>query len=286
MADLQQILVGTPVTITETFEVDGLAANVDAVLPTLVLLKPDGTAHTPVPTVLDTWAGPPARTTGQYRFVLPRQLAPYYLDYQLSGIIGGQPITLAGRVEWIGATLFNLSAFRQLRVAGGTPFAATASPLYSTAQITDKRAEILEEMTTVLGYSPVPRFARETHDGGYVKLHRHPAGPLISVTIAGADSPIVGYYLQPSGVLVTTAGGVFASGVGNVVVEYVHGASRVPGNGSHVAMLWAAAQLNPSGFSSASTVSMPDGSTYTYEPSETGRGGFMRHTGIREVDRC
>ena len=197
----------------------------------------------------DSWAGPPARATGQYRFVLPRQLAPYYLDYQLSGSIGGQPITLGGHVEWVGATLFTEVAFRQLRVAGGTPFALTATPLYTDAQIRDKRAEILEEMTSVLGYRPVPRFARETHNGGYVKLHRHPAGPLISVTLSGADSPVVGYYLQPSGTLQTTAGGSLTSGVGNVVVEYVHGVGRVPGNGSHVAMLWAAAQLNPSGFS-------------------------------------
>jgi len=43
--------------------------------------------------------------------------------------------------------------------------------------------------------------------------------------------------------------------------------------------------LNPSGFSSATTVSLPDGSSYSYDPSETDRSGRIRPTGFRDVDR-
>lgn len=292
MGDLLQVLAGTSVTVTETFHLDGVPANVDAVLPTLTLTRPDGTAFTPLPTVLDAWAGPPARSTGQYRFVLdldPLE-TPYWLDYKLTGTIGGDIQKLKGRVEWIGDTLFNFKAFRDMRVANGTPFATTAIPLISDADIHTTRAAILDEATDILGYSPVPRFARETHDGGAdVVLYHHMATDLLSVKVAGTAQSVAGYYLHPSGVLRPVSNfqpsSPIPSGVGSVVVEYVHGAGRVPGNGSHVAMLWAAAQLNPSGFSSASTVSMPDGSTYTYEPSEVGRSGFVRFTGIRDVDR-
>jgi hypothetical protein len=50
-------------------------------------------------------------------------------------------------------------------------------------------------------------------------------------------------------------------------------------------MLYAAAELNPSVFSSGTTVTTPDGVSVTYEPSEMGRSGYVRHTGIRSVDR-
>jgi hypothetical protein len=38
-------------------------------------------------------------------------------------------------------------------------------------------------------------------------------------------------------------------------------------------------------FSSGTTVTTPDGVSVTYEPSEMGRSGYVRHTGIRSVDR-
>jgi hypothetical protein len=70
MSSYEQILAGTSLTVTETFSYDGSAQNTDAVEPTLTLTRPDGTLYTPVPDVLDTWVGPPIRSTGQYRFVL------------------------------------------------------------------------------------------------------------------------------------------------------------------------------------------------------------------------
>jgi hypothetical protein len=292
MADLQQILAGTSLTVTETFTLDGTPNNVDAGEPTLTLFKPDGTAYTPIPDVLDTWAGPPARTTGQYRFVMPRQVTPYKLKYHLDGVVGGQPQTLKGWVEWVGASLFTLAAFRGMRVSNDYPFDDNAVPHIEDQQIQDTRAAILDEMQTILGFPPVPRYAIETHDadgGAGIVLYERKPLELLTVKVAGTLQSVGGYYLHPAGILRTFASYQPAApipyGLGSVTVEYVHGAERVPGNGSQIGMLWAAAQLNPSGFSSATSVSMPDGGTYTYEPSETGRGGYQRFTGIRDVDR-
>jgi len=285
MADLLQILKGTSGTVTETFEIDGAPINVDAGLPTLAISRPDATAYTPLPTVLDTWAGPPARTTGQYRCVLPRQLECTWLDYELTGTIGGQPQTLGGRVEWLGATLFNISAMRALKVAGSKPFESTTT--WPDAKLHEARAA-----TLILAFSPVPRFARETVDGDglwSVVLPHLKCHDLLSVTVNGVAQSVGSYTLRRSGILEATSGyvasGTFTAGRQNVVVEYVHGEPRVMGNGGHMAMMFAAADLDPSGFSNGATVTTPDGVSYTYEPSETGRGGVERPTGIRIVDR-
>jgi hypothetical protein len=291
MSSYQQILAGTSVSITETFSVDGTAINVDSGLPTLTLTKPDGTAYTPVPTVLNSWAGPPARAVGEYRFVLPAQPDPYYLDYKLVGTIGGQPQTFGGRVEWVGASLFNLADLRGLKVAGGFPFALTAD--YSNQQLQDTRAAVLDEFTDILGFSPVPRYYREVVSAyswaDVVLTKGRPVTKLLSITVSGTSTAASGYYLGPGGALLPRSAYAVvpwsATGLGNVAVEYVAGWDRVEGNGSRMAMLYAAAQLNPAGFSSASTVSLPTGESFSYEPSEVGRNGFQRWTGIRDVDR-
>jgi hypothetical protein len=291
MSDLLQFKRLTSATITQTFIVDGVAADLDSGVPTVVITKPDGTTIASG-TVSNAWAGPPARSTGQYRFVLAGQPDCTILTVTWAGTIGGQPQTLQDTVEIVGADLFTGSAFRALRVANGYPFALTAIPLYSDAQIRDTRTAVLDEFTTILGCSPVPRFARATLDGNgrtCLILPGLKATRVLSVTVNGAAKTATDYQIIPGNQIEAVTsysyGTAFTGGRRNVTVEWVHGTERVEGNGSHVAMLYAAALLNPSGFSSASTVSMPDGSTYTYEPSETGRGGFQRFTGIRDVDR-
>jgi hypothetical protein len=291
VADLLQFKRFTSATITQTFTVDGLPADLDSSVPVVTITRPDGTTIASG-TVSNAWAGPPARSTGQYRFVLAGQPDCTILTVTWAGTIGGQPQTLQDTIEIVGADLFGLAAFRALRVANGTPFATTATPLFTDAQIRDTRTAVLDEFTSILGFSPVPRFAREPLNGdgrGMLVVPHLLTHRLLSVTVNGVVQTVGGYTLQRSGILEATSNyapsGTFTGGRQNVVVEYVHGTERVPGNGAARAMLYAAALLNPSGFSSASTVSMPDGSTYTYEPSETGRNNFQRHTGIREVDR-
>ena len=289
MADTLQILRATSARPRVTFYSDGVPVDLDSGVPVVTITKPDGTT---IASGTVTHLG--AAGSGTYEFTLAAQPQVTILDVRWTGTIGGQSQTLSTEVEIIGGLLFTIASLRAMRVAGSFPFATNAVPLITDTQILDVRAAILDEMTQILGYSPVPRFSRETLDslGGNQLLLTDPgveASLLLSVSVNGVAGSLPAYSLGPDGILETASGysigGGFTAGRRNITVEYVHGTSRPPGNGSQVAMLWAAAQLNPSGFSSATTVSMPDGSSYTYEPSETGRGGFVRHTGIREVDR-
>ena len=275
-----------------TFYSGGTATDLDSGVPVVDVTRPDGTAiSSPVLNVAKV-----AATTGVYEITnLPAQANPTILRIDWAGVVGALIQTQTTWIEIAGEHLFSVAAFRAMRVAGGQPFALTAIPLISDTDIMDARAAILDEMTQILGFSPVPRFAREHLDShGDNQLLLVDPGieaqhPPLSVTVNGATQAVGGYSLGSDGILETasgyTFGGAFTSGRRNIVVEYVHGTARPPGNGSQVAMLWAAAQLNPSGFSSATTVSLPTGETYSYEPSETGRNGFQRFTGIREVDR-
>lgn len=279
MATLVQLDSGTSATPQETFQVNGLPSDLDSGVPVVTLVRPDGTAGP----VSGTVSHVGAVGSGTYSFVAAAQANPIYFDVAWVGTIGGSTQTLGSRVEWVGQPLFTIAALRALRVAGGTPFSLTAVPLITDQQLQDARAATLEEFTRILDWSPVPRFARELHDGGrsWLRLRHTKAGPLLSVAVGGVAQTLSGYTLRPSGLLE----GSFSSGSQNIAIEYVHGASQIPGDGSRQAMLYAAAELNPSVFASGTTVTTPDGVSVTYEPSEMGRSGYVRHTGIRSVDR-
>jgi hypothetical protein len=283
MADLQ-VLRGTSVTVTETFSMDGAPQDLDTGVPTVVATAPDGTTTTP--TASGVWTG---RTTGQYRVVLAAQPEVTYRNLAWTGAIGGQPQTLYSRVEWIGAYLFNESTLRALRVGSGTPF--TDEVTYPAKDVQRARAEVLDDFATYLGFSPVPRFAREVHSSrnSTITVYQRVECRLLAVTVNGVVGTIANYTLTDDGHLLPTSNYLYGTpitrGVANVAVEYQHGWTRVKGKGGHMALLTAAARLNPAAYSSASTVSLPGGETYTYEPSEVGRAGFVRFTGIRDVDR-
>jgi len=285
MSELIQVVKGTSATVTVTFELNGVGQNLDSGVPVVTLTKPDGTAGPASGTVTSGGAG-------AYSFIAAAQAQVTWLDYTAVGTIGGQPQTLTGRIEWLGEALFNVSAFRALRVANGVPFALTATPLYSTGQIMDTRTAILQEIQDILGFSPVPRFTRETLDGNgspCLFLPGLKATRILSVTVNGVAQTATNYQVGASNTIEAVTGygygTPFTRGRRNVTIEWVHGWERVQGIGGDIAMIWAAARLNPSGFSSATQVSMPDGSSYTYEPSEVGLGGFRRPTGIRQADR-
>jgi hypothetical protein len=287
MADLLQFKRLTSATITQTFTVDGVPKDLDSSgIPVVVITKPDLTTI-----ASGTVSHVGGVDSGQYKFVLAGQPDCTILDVTWAGTIGGQPQTLHDTIEIVGADLFGLAAFRGLKVANGTPFALGQTPLYSDNQIRDARTAVLEEFTAILGFSPVPRFARETLDGDgrtCLILPGLKATRILSVTVNGAAQTATDYQVGVGNQIESVSnygyGTAFTRGRRNVVVEWVHGWDRVEGIGSHAAMLYAARQLNPSGFSSAVSVSMPDGSQYTYVPSETGRGGFVRHTGERDID--
>jgi hypothetical protein len=285
MGTLLQFETNSSATVQETFTSGTTLTDLDGgvgAVPVVTITRPDGTTIA---------SGTVTRvSTGLFQFVLAGQPNPTELAVTWTGTIGGQPQTRAGTIEILGAQLFTVAEFRAWRVPGGTPFKDPVT--YPDSDIHRARAEVLEEFTQILGYSPVPRFHREIHSvrgWDQVLLNEKEATRVLSVTVSGVAQVAANFYIGPGGTLTPVtayqAGSWPAYGYGNVVVEYVAGLPRVPGRGRHAAMLMAGAALNPAGFSTAQTVSMPTGETYTYEPTETGRGGFQRHTGVRELDR-
>jgi hypothetical protein len=285
VSDLLQILRGTSTTVIVTFEVNGVGQNLDSGLPVVTLTKPDGTAGPAAGTITSLGAG-------AYSFVIAAQAEVTWLDYTAVGTVGGQPQTLRGRVEWLGATLFTIGELRGLRLGDSTPFSTTAVPLFTDAQLHDTRTAILDEFEAILGFSPVPRFRREVFDGDGdvclslpgLKAHR-----VLSVSINGVAQTATNYQVGKGNQLEAVSnysyGPAFTRGRRNIIVEWVAGWERVEGIGRHAAMVMAANELIPDGLSNAGSVTTPDGVSYVYEPSEVGRSGFQRHTGNRQLDR-
>jgi hypothetical protein len=285
MASLLQFETLSSATVVETFTSGTTLTDLDGgvgAVPVVTVTRPDGTTIAP---------GTVTRTgVGTFSFVLAGQPNPTELMVTWTGTIGGQSQTRVGTIEILGAQLFTVAEFRAWRVPGGTPFENPTT--YPDSDIHRARAEVLEEFTQILGFSPVPRFHREIHSvrgWDQVLLNEKEATRVLSVTVSGVAQVAANFYVGPGGTLTPVtayqASSWPAYGYGNVVVEYVAGLPRVPGRGRNAAMLMAGAALNPAGFSTAQSVSMPTGETYTYEPAETGRGGFQRHTGVRDLDR-
>ena len=284
MADIQ-VKRKTSLSVTETFSVDGQPINLDSGLPVVTATAPDGSTS-----VLTADASFSGRTTGQYRVAVPAQAEVTWRDLTWTGTIGGLSQTLEGRVEWVGDLLFTLAGFRALKVAGGTPFASSAT--YPDALVLETRAEVLDEFTDILGFSPVPRFYRETHSlgyGGNLILRELLVTKVLSVTVSGVAQTAGNFYVAPGGVLVPVSGYLPAPwagyGYGNVTVEYISGWPRVRGDCSDVAMLRAAMKLNPGMSSTASTVTTIDGASYTFDQAgQVTRAGTTRHFGVPAID--
>jgi hypothetical protein len=291
MSDLLQFKRLTSATVMQTFTVDGTPIDLDSGVPTVTITRPDGTTIASG-TVSGAWAGPPARTTGQYRFVLAGQPEVTVLDVTWTGTVGGQPQTLQSTVEIVGAHLFTEAAMRALKVAGGTPFAATATPLFTDQQIMDARAATLDEFQQILGFSPVPRFMREILNGDgrtSLSLPGLMASRILSVTINGVAKTATDYQISSVNEIEAISnygyGAAFPSGRRNVTVEWVAGWDRVMGEGSNFAMVHTAAVLDPGISSSASTVTTPDGVSYTFDAAgQVTRAGHTRHFGTPNLD--
>jgi hypothetical protein len=280
MADLQ-ILIRTGVKATVTFYSGGVATDSGTQVKVDVV-RPDGTFLAQQANASDE-AG-----AGVYGYQLAPQAECTLLRLDWTGTIGGVPLTLTTWVEVLGGLLFTIPALRALRVANGTPFAADATPLFSDQQLHDARAAVLDEFEQILGFSPVPRFVREHHNGdgrGSLFVNKHKPTTLLSVTVDGAAKAVGDFDLEDTGKLSWYGGWFPGTRPRNVTVEYVAGWDRLHGKAAHAAMVMAAADLDPSAFSGVVSVSTPDGASYTYEPAETGRGGYQRHTGVRILDR-
>jgi hypothetical protein len=285
VADIQ-VKRKTSVTVTETFTYDGAPIDLDAGVPVVVATAPDGT--TTLPAVSGTWAGPPARTTGQYRVVLTGQDHPEvtWRDLAWTGTIGGQSQTLESRVEWLGSLLFTLSDLREYAMPGSAATPFTDATKYPDAKLHKARAATLARFTKALGFSPVPRHAREVVSvpyGGGVILNHLPVTKILAVTAGGVAQIAANFYVEPGGHLLPVSNYLAspwaAYGYGVVAVEYQHGWSGVDDDGRDAALAYAASRLNPSAFTSGTSYTTPDGTSVTYEPSAKWA------TGIRDVDR-
>lgn len=283
MAGLLQFKTLTSATIVETFLLDGTPSDLDGgvgSMPVVTLTRPDGTAGPASGTVTRTG-------TGVFQFVLAGQPDPTVLDVTWTGTIGGQSQTLTSTVEILGQDLFGLAELRAFKLAGGQPFGTGATPLFTAAQLHDARAVALDELTTILGFSPVPRFAREYHSGdgrSWLFTNQRKPSRLLSVTVDGTAQTVADFDIAETRKLTWSAGSFPGTRARNVVVEYVAGWPRPLGLCGHVAMKMAAAQLLPDGFQTTTTFSTGD-ATYTYEPAEVASSGFVRHTGVRDLDR-
>jgi hypothetical protein len=289
MSALVQVRKKTSLSVTETFSIDGNPVNVDSGLPTLAATFPDGTDLDPLPLVSNSWTGPPARTTGQYRFMLAAQPEVTWLDYELTGTIGGQPQTLGGRVEWIGEYLYNLDDARRFRI-GGSAVLSDATK-YPNADLLDIRTEITEDFTERGNVSFMPRYARETLDGSggrellLEKMLPHKA---ISVTVGGiaySAGELADLGFPRGGKIARMSLGVFTSGYRNIVIEYAHGYQQVPPAIRRAALHRATMLLNPSPAGSTVTSwTSPDGTTYSYDRTGQTRGGMVYHYGVPVID--
>jgi hypothetical protein len=286
VADIQ-VKRKTSLTLTETFSVDGAPIDLDAGLPTVVATAPDGTTTNPA--VSGAWTG---RTLGQYRVVLAGQPEVTWRDLTWTGTIGGLSQTLESRVEWIGSLLFTLADLRDYQMPGSaaTPFDDPVK--YPDAKLHKARAATLARFTKALGFSPVPRHAREIVTVGYgsgVILKQLLVTKVLSVTAGGVAQIAANFYVDTGGRLLPVSSYLAspwtAYGYGVVAVEYEHGWPGVDDDGRDAALAYAASRLNPSAFTSGTSYTTPDGVSVSYEPSEVGRNNYKRFTGIRDVDR-
>jgi hypothetical protein len=285
MGDLLQFLVKTPVQPRGRFYLDGALADLDGTC-TVTITKPDGTAGPASGIVTHV-------STGIYSFTLAGPADPIVYDIAWSGQIGGNPVTVDTQAEALGELLFTLPELRDLRVGNGKPFATTAVPNFDAEQLQEARTATLEEFTRILGFSPVPRFAREVHDGDgrstCLTLERLLAHKPLAVTVNGAAQAIGGYQISDGNQLEAVAdylaGTAFTFGRRNVAVEYVHGWQRVEGDAGIVAMARAAMRLIPGLADAASSVTTPDGTSISFDPAgQVTRAGTVRHFGVPAVD--
>jgi len=286
VADLLQFLVKTPITPKTKFYSGGVLTDLDGPAGgtcTVTLTKPDGTPGPASGTVTHV-------STGIYSFVLDGPADPTVYDIAWSGQIGSRSATQTTQAEALGELLFTLPDLRAFKVGGEAKFASDIT--WPDEQLMDARTVVLGEFTKILGCSPVPKFRRKILNGNGSTCLNLPdlfAHRVLSVTVNGAPQAATDYQINDAAQIEAISGysygTPFTPGRRNVAVEYVHGLQQIEGKGRNAAMVMAAADLDPSGFSNAVSVTTPDGMSYSYEPSETGRGGYQRHTGIRDLDR-
>lgn len=204
----QLITVDTPATLTATFYPAGSTTGTDDDPVTVAVTAADGTVVAGVGAV----ASP---GNGVYTATLPAQTE---LDV-LTATWSGAASKVRTRHEIVGAQLVELAEIR-------AQHNLDSAVKYPTATLDDARAWFLDIVTDHCGFSPIPRYVRETVDGtgtGQVRLtSRAYIRTIRSVSIDDVDvADLAGWELD-TGILYRKDG-IFAAGRRNVIVAYEHG---------------------------------------------------------------
>lgn len=282
MGDLQ-IEVGSGAKPNVTFYSGGTPADLDGTC-TVTLIKPDGTAGPASGTVSHIGA----TGSGKYEFTLGPQTALTYYDVTWAGAIGAVAVSVVTRVEVVGGFLFTLAALRSMKV-GGTANAFSSTTTYPDQTLQDRRVEVTDDFQARTGWSFVPRFARETHDGNGrsdLLLDHLKASTLLSVTVDGTAQSLADFTLDRTGLLAWNGGWFPTTTRRNVIVEYTHGWDRPPPTVASAGLARTAMLLLPAqAGSSVSTWTTPDGTTYQRDlAGQAIAGGGIRHYGVPGID--
>ncbi len=200
-----QVETGHTATIEARFYADGALA--DDGVPTVGITRADGTVLVASGTATSSGG------VGVRQYALPAQPEVNLLKATWTGATQ----TVVTWVEIVGGILYTLAAFRALRVAGGTPFADPVA--WPNQALLDTRAEVTDELQRILGFAPVPRYARELFDGdgrATLQLHHHKASKIISVTVDGTVQTLANFTLYSSGQLAWNTGWFPTTSRGNV----------------------------------------------------------------------
>lgn len=269
-----QVQTGFTATIEARFYADGVLA--DDGTPTIGITKADGTV------LIASGTATISGGIGIRRYTLAQQAEVNLLKATWTGATQ----TVVTWVEIVGDILYTLAAIRAVKVAGTLAFADTAA--FPNQTLLDRRAEVTDDFEAKTGWSFIPRFTRERHSGdgsATLIVGEHKPGTLLSVTVDGTAQTLADFDLTPDGQLTWHGGRFPTTRPGNVWVEYIRGWPRPPARISSDAMAITATWLQPSQFSSAVTVTTPDGASYSYsQAGQSFAGGGRRFYGIPEVD--
>lgn len=274
MADTQ-VQTGFTATIEARFYADGVLA--DDGIPTIGITRADGTVLVAAGTATTSGG------TGVRRFALPAQADVNRLKATWTGATQ----TVVTWVEIVGDILYTLAALRAVKVAGTLAFQSPTD--FPNQVLLDRRAEVTDDFEAKTGWSFVPRFTRERHDGDGTNtliVREYKPGTLLSVTVDAAAQTLADFDLTPDGVLTWQASRFPTTRPGNVTIEYARGWARPPAKISSDALAVTASWLLPSqAGSTASTWITPDGTSYSFDTA--GRqlsGGGTAFYGIPKVD--
>jgi hypothetical protein len=212
---LTRVLVTTRVTLSHTFQVDGVGTDAAAAV-NVTVKRLDGTAVTSGAATVGTVGD------GIYTFELPESavLDTYTVDW--TGTFGGAAVTVRDYVEVVGGFLFGLAEARSMR----PPLDATKYPY---PMLAEKRIEVEQIAERIAGVAFVPRFERVVLSGRGRRELVVPRLMLRAIRAVRVDGTnwgaldVSGVSFTPSGVLTRLWGSVWPAGSGNIVLEYEHG---------------------------------------------------------------